>query len=139
MVRRRDEERPTVLVVDADTVVRQLIAKALKHQGFRSLIAATATECLEILRENPHAISLVITDIFMPKMSGLDLATELSRRYPHLKLLYISGAHESIGMRGIASGCPEIVLRKPFTAEMLAARVRQLCAGAGRNIALGPS
>ena len=63
----------------------------------------------------------------MPHIGGLDLAAELGRRYPDLKVLYISEYGTAIATQGIAFAAPDLVLLKPFTEEMLLDRVRHLC------------
>jgi FixJ family two-component response regulator len=62
----------------------------------------------------------------MPGVSGLDLATDLSREYPGIKILYISGFVESVAMHVIARRSPQAVLLKPFTEQALLERVHQL-------------
>jgi two-component system, cell cycle sensor histidine kinase and response regulator CckA len=117
----------TLLVVEDDSSVRRFIVRSLKDNGFRVIEAAGAAESLEILRSEADAIDLVITDVVMPRMGGLDLAAELDRQYPGLKILYVSGYTASIAIAGIAQRSPHLVLLKPFTEEMLLDRVRRLC------------
>ncbi len=62
----------------------------------------------------------------MPGVSGLDLAADLGREYPNLKILYISGYVGSLVAEALARRSPERVLMKPFTEEALLARVRDL-------------
>jgi DNA-binding NtrC family response regulator len=121
------KREPTLLVVDDDVGVRRFIVRSLKDNGFRVIEAAEAAEGLEILRTEAGAIDLVITDVVMPRMGGLDLAAELDRCYPDLKILYISGYTDSIAIAGIAQRAPHLVLLKPFTKEMLLDSVRRLC------------
>jgi two-component system cell cycle sensor histidine kinase/response regulator CckA len=120
--------KTTLLVVEDDVRVRRFMARILKENGFRLIEATGAAEALEILRTEADAIDLVITDIVMPRMGGLDLAAELERSYPDLRILYVSGYAASVAVAGIAQRSPHLVLLKPFTAEILLDSVRRLCA-----------
>jgi CheY-like chemotaxis protein len=121
------KHQPVLLVVEDDAAVRRFTTLVLESNGYQVIAAAAAAECLAILESRAVAIDLVITDVVMPRMGGLDLAAELDRRYPDLKILYISGYSASIAVQGVASKAPYLVLPKPFTEEELIARVRQLC------------
>jgi len=120
-------EETTLLVVEDDRSARRFIVRTLTANGFRVIEAPGAEECLEILRTEAGAVDLVITDLVMPRMGGLDLAAELGRRCPQLKILYISGYTASIAIAGIAQRLPHMVLLKPFTEEMLLDRIRRSC------------
>jgi two-component system, cell cycle sensor histidine kinase and response regulator CckA len=120
-------KRLVFLVVEDTRAVRRFITCALRHYGFRVMEAESAAQAREVVRNLGGAVSLVITDVVMPCVSGLDLAAELNREYPDLKILYMSGYGESIAIRGILSIAPQLVLVKPFTEELLLNRVRELC------------
>jgi DNA-binding response OmpR family regulator len=118
--------QPTVLVVEDEAPLRRLIVHYLTSDGIASVEAGAADPGLSVVRQNPGLIDLAIIDMVMPGMSGLDLAAELGREFPGLKILFTSGYVDSIAMQGIAGLSPESVLFKPFTVEDLLSRVHKL-------------
>ena len=118
--------KPTVLVVEDQTALRRLIVRMLDRHGIAGLEAGRAVQGLSIVRERHGAIDLAVVDMVMPGMSGLDLATELEREYPNVKILYISGYTDSIAMDVIARREPDAVLLKPFTERALVDHVKRL-------------
>lgn len=116
---------PAVLVVEDQAPVRRLIVKFLSRHGIQALDADSASEGLSIVHQRGGKIDLAIVDMVMPGVSGLDLATDLIREYPSIKILYISGFVESVAMDVIARRSPHAVLHKPFTEEALMERVDQ--------------
>jgi PAS domain S-box-containing protein len=115
----------TVLVVEDEEPVRRMAARTLSSRGYRVLEAADAEQALA--REPEWGpIHLLVTDVVMPGMGGRELATALLGRRPGLKLLYISGyTDDEVIRRGLLdAGAP--FLEKPFEAEGLARRVREV-------------
>lgn len=117
--------RPTILVVEDQAALRGMISEMLAHNQLPALEAGSAVEALDLL-ETRSGVVLAIIDMIMPGMSGLDLAAELDRRYPGIRILYISGYTSSIAMQAIADRSPESVLFKPFTERLLIGSVRRL-------------
>lgn len=117
---------PTVLLVEDDTNLRRLVVTMLTRGGFETLAAGTASEGLSLVRERAGAFDLAVLDMMMPGMSGLDLASDIEREYPGLKILYISGFVGSLAADALARRTPDRVLLKPFTEEALLERVRTL-------------
>lgn len=115
----------TILVVDDQTAMRQLICRMLERSHFAALEAGEAQLGLTLIESHPE-VRLAIIDMVMPGVSGLDLAAELNRRNPGIPVLYISGYVASIAMQAIADHSPDAVLLKPFTRARLIARVRYL-------------
>lgn len=148
-----DNPRLTVLVIDDTPAVREFIMGELKAHGIDSLGAGDGVAGLKAFMANRERIDLVILDLLMPRMSGLDLAAELERRRPGVKILYISGHDGSIAIESIRRQSADRVLLKPFTPGALMERVRRLLAsgnlageanrhvleGASREIGLGAS
>jgi two-component system, cell cycle sensor histidine kinase and response regulator CckA len=116
----------TILVVEDDPQVREIVGRALRGGGYRTLVAdgaATALELLGRLGEAPH---LVITDVVMKGLHGRDLADALHARDGALPVLFISGYPQDIlGSHGVVDAGLQF-LSKPFTTEALLARVRAL-------------
>ena len=113
----------TVLVVEDETVVRQLVERSLRAYGYTVLSAADGGEALEIARKQGSDIDLVITDVIMPGLSGTDLAARLRDERPGLPVLFMSGYPDHA--RNSSSEIPaERLLQKPFTPAQLAQRVQ---------------
>jgi len=114
-----------VLVAEDEEVVRALVVRLLELRGYRVFAADGGAAALAAAAKTSD-LHLLITDVAMPDMSGRDLADELRRQRPELKVLFISGyTDESIATRGVLEPGVEL-LEKPFTAEALARRVRAI-------------
>jgi CheY-like chemotaxis protein len=122
------ESKPAILLVEDDPALCRLFVTMLTNGGFTPLAAGQAADGLSLVRQRRGAVALAIVDMMMPGMSGLDLATELDREYPHLKILYISGYVDSIAAAVLSRRSPEHVLLKPFSEPALLQRVRLLLA-----------
>jgi len=122
----KSNTHPAVLVVEDQEPLRRLIVQFLRSHGIQTFDASNAGQGLVIVRERAGRIDLAILDMVMPGVSGLDLATDLIREYPDIKILYTSGYVDSLAMDVIARRTPEAVLLKPFTQQVLLERVQQL-------------
>ncbi len=122
----------TVLLVEDEEVVRHMTGRILEEQGYRVLPAANAIEALD-LAERHREVDLVVTDVVMPGMRGPELVSRLLGARPELKVLYVSGyAADSLGLGGILD--PDTpFLAKPFTATVLARRVREVLSAVPHN------
>ena len=118
----------TVLVAEDDEVVRALVVRLLGLRGYR-VIEADGGEAALAASGDSEDVRLLITDVVMGDFSGRQLADRLQARHPGLKVLFISGyTDESIASHGVLD--PGIrLLEKPFTADVLARRVRQILDG----------
>lgn len=116
----------TILVVEDDHLVRNLIQGHLAALGYRTFNAGTAVEALSVL-ERGTAIDLVLTDIVMPGgMSGLDLSDAVKTRFDAVKTLCMSGySHDEFARNEHASE-DVVMLHKPFTKEDLASMLRTI-------------
>jgi PAS domain S-box-containing protein len=116
----------TVLVVEDDAQVREVTVRCLRAAGYTVLAGGSAGEALELVARSPAPLRLLVTDVVMPGLDGRALADELRRRYPRLRVLYVSGhAEEAIVKHGVLEPGIEL-LPKPFTAASLLARVREV-------------
>jgi len=115
-----------VLLVEDDSQLRQLSSSVLAHCGYRMLVADGPEEGLAMARSNHKDIRLLITDVVMPGMNGRQLAEQLLRDSPHMKVLYISGytnnaiVHYGVLDQGLW------FLPKPFTLSALMSKVREV-------------
>ncbi|HLK62193.1 MAG TPA: response regulator [Bryobacteraceae bacterium] len=118
--------KPAILVVDDDPGVRRWLQRILHKYGYYAIAVGDTLQGLAAFAQGEDEIVLAIVDMVLPGAPGLDLAAELGRRRPDLRVLYISGCVDSIAMRAIARTSPEVVLLKPFTERSFIDRVGQL-------------
>jgi CheY-like chemotaxis protein len=111
----------TVLVVEDQQNVRDLTGEILRRSGYRVLEAANGDEALLICQTHPGPIHLVLTDVVMPGMNGLDLTRRIGSLKPASKVLFMSGY---TGNATANLGAPEAFIQKPFTPERLTRKVR---------------
>jgi CheY-like chemotaxis protein len=116
----------TVLVVEDDPLVRKIALRSLGAAGYRVIVAASGTEALEIASRDGVVFDLLLTDVIMPGMNGRQLAEELRRNRPRLRVLYMSGyAQDVISKAGVLDTGIEF-LKKPFSQSRLQERVRKV-------------
>ncbi|GMU64475.1 MAG: hypothetical protein AMXMBFR36_07490 [Acidobacteriota bacterium] len=115
-----------VLLVEDEDLIRNLAEQILSDRGYHVVAAANASEALEVVSRLDRELDLLVTDVVMPGLSGLDLAQRLQRRSPRLRILFMSGYADSPLLRaGLAQGGAAF-LQKPFSADALERRVREL-------------
>jgi DNA-binding NtrC family response regulator len=117
----------SVLVVDDDRGVRGLTARMLRQAGYDVIEAGSGLEALGALEGNP-GIHLVVTDIVMPEMHGLDLADRALARAPDLRIVLMTGHAPQLTSLLERRETPLPVLLKPFTSEELIGKVRDVLA-----------
>jgi two-component system, cell cycle sensor histidine kinase and response regulator CckA len=116
-----------VLVVDDDKGVRRLTARMLRSDGYRVLEADSGADALRMLEEDP-GIDLVLTDIVMPGMDGFELADRATGRLPGLRVMLMTGHAPQLTALLQDRDLVLPLLLKPFTAEQLSAKVREVLA-----------
>jgi len=115
-----------VLLVEDDAPVRYLVQTILTESGYRVLEAADGPSALDVFARHGHEVSLVLTDIVMPHMSGRALVERLRPLAPDLKILFMSGyTSDVIGNHGVFDSSVAF-LQKPFAPDELLRRVREV-------------
>jgi DNA-binding response OmpR family regulator len=139
----RQETKPvtqkTVAIAEDESSVRQFIAHVLKCAGYRTIEARNAVQAKQLIQEHPESVALMISDIRMPGGNGLDLGVDLQAANLHIPILYISGLIDSVAVQSILLNKPLAILTKPFTAQVLAERVRVLIGSAISSSGIEPS
>jgi two-component system cell cycle sensor histidine kinase/response regulator CckA len=125
----------TILLVEDDPQLNRLASSVLTHCGYKVLAAANPEEGLALCRTHPHEIHLLVTDVVMPKMNGRQLAEEVARIRPSVKLLYVSGYTGNAIVHYGVLDAGLWFLPKPFSLAALVAKVREVldAPGDGHN------
>jgi two-component system cell cycle sensor histidine kinase/response regulator CckA len=111
----------TILLVEDEPAIRQLLAVALERAGYRVLEARHGREALSIFEQEGDIINLLLTDIRMPYVGGQELIARLRAQRPSLKVLTISGYSQN------APADPNVMfIAKPFPREVLLKAVRDV-------------
>jgi len=116
----------TILLVDDEDALLSLVSENLEMDGYTVLRARSAEEAIHICEQHNGPIHLLLSDVVMQNMSGVDLAADLQGRNPNLKVLLMSGyPDEVLSHHGVLQGSKNL-LEKPFTRTQLALKVREV-------------
>src|ERR1017187_8755667 len=117
--------KETILIVDDEIDLRELVGDILRQQHYRVLLASTGIEALKIWEQHHERIDLLLTDIIMPGgLTGGALSAELKRRKPGLKIIFTSGYCPELIGKDLLSG-DVAFLPKPYQSPHLTQIVRQ--------------
>ncbi|MEP6923201.1 MAG: response regulator, partial [Pyrinomonadaceae bacterium] len=116
----------TILVVDDEDSVRELIREILETCGYQVMEAKNGHEAMEVYEREVEKIDLVITDLLMPMMSGQSLVDLLSFSHLQKRILYISGYLDDHLTNQDENKTKQNFIEKPFKAENLAQKVREI-------------
>jgi two-component system, cell cycle sensor histidine kinase and response regulator CckA len=119
----------TVLVAEDEPTVRSVVARALRLQGYRVIEAPDGETALWLAAEHRGPIDLLVADVVMPGLGGIETAARLRERFPAARVLYLSGYSESAVVEGHQLGSGVSFLQKPFDLSALARKVRQALDG----------
>lgn len=120
----REQSAPQVLVVDDDPMILDVVSKILENSGYRVLAAPGGAEALVLFAASREPVQLVLTDVMMPGMTGLDLIQRLQQTNPSVNALFISSLDSAYGLPGAELLQEFGILPKPFEPEMLLGAVR---------------
>ncbi len=123
----------TILVVEDEEGVRQLMREFLAGKGYTILEARDGTEAIQLAQQHRGPIHLLMTDVVMPGMSGGDLAQRLASLRPETKVIYVSGyTDDAIVQHGVREE-GTVFLQKPFSLDALARTVREVLDSKGKK------
>jgi PAS domain S-box-containing protein len=118
----------TLMLVEDEDMVRQLVSRILKELGYQVYEAANGEDALTLSESLEQKIDLLLTDVVMPGMSGRELAEHLVEARPTTRVLFMSGyTEEAIVHHGVSGGNTEFI-GKPFTPQELAQKIRSVLA-----------
>ena len=116
----------TVLLVEDEPAVRELITEVLKREGYHVTAAGNAEEALEFIARNCGTVDLLLTDVVLPGLDGAELADRLRETCPDTKVLFMSGyADDRLSFRGVLKEGTRL-LEKPLTNRALITKVREV-------------
>lgn len=117
-----------LLIVEDDTSIRSFVARALAAAGYSVETAEDGLEGLNKIRQAAGAFDLVLSDIRMPAMDGIEMAREISRAFPDLPLMLMTGFADQRERAVELDGTVRGVVNKPFTLLELRERVGEVLA-----------
>lgn len=115
----------TILLAEDEEAVRDLAALTLRNFGYEVLEAANGYEALQVARNYPGKIDLLLTDVIMPRVGGRELAERIHEERPDVKVMFMSGYTDGavLEVRELERGV--VFMQKPFTPAQLASRIRE--------------
>ena len=116
----------TILAVDDDAAIRRLVGRILGDAGYRVIVAGSAEQALQLAAAHADAIDVLLTDLILPATNGHQLAEQLCRVRPRLRVLYMSGHSDDDLARQAIRADDVLFLPKPFTADQLTHKLREL-------------
>jgi CheY-like chemotaxis protein len=120
----------TVLVVEDNDMVREVLVTGLTTDGANVIAASQPEQALRVLTEHPEVIDVLVTDVVMPGMSGRELADKVRAERPGMRVVFMSGyTADEVIHEGVLEDQVEF-LQKPFALEHLTERLMQVL---GRN------
>jgi len=121
-----NEGAETVLLAEDESMVRELARVVLESKGYRVIEASDGNEALRTCRGYDGPIHLLLTDVVMPRMGGVDLAEQVVAARPDMRILFMSGyAENAIVSQGILKPGASFI-SKPFRPSLLASKVREV-------------
>lgn len=116
----------TILLVEDEKMIRDLALEVLQMSGYTVLEASGPDAALEICRQYQRTIHLMMTDVVMPTMNGRELAEQVAKFRPEVKILYMSGYPDDAVVRHGILNSNVAFLQKPFSLDALARKVREV-------------
>jgi len=124
----------TILVVDDESAVREMIKSTLESSGYAIITASDGSEAIATYFQHKESLKAIITDMMMPIMNGKVLVETIRKANPNIKILGMSGSIE-MKVQEIALNSLDIaMLQKPFTVEQLLVSIDQLLQGDARKV-----
>ncbi len=118
------EGTETILLVEDETGVREMVREMLSKKGYSILEAGSGRQALLIYAQNRDRVDLLLTDMIMPQMNGNELASRLRTADKNLKVLFMSGYTDDVIANQGMTGADVMILQKPFSADQLSAKIR---------------
>jgi DNA-binding response OmpR family regulator len=121
-------DRPTVLVVDDEEDLRDIMRRMLERKGFDTLVAADSEAAIATCRDHQGEIDVLVTDLGLPGASGGELSRTAISLRPDMGVVYVSGLPRDIAVTKGLIGDDALLVKKPFTADLLIEALRMVIA-----------
>jgi CheY-like chemotaxis protein len=119
----------TILLVEDDQLLRNVTFQLLSAVGYKVLEAETPNQAIQMAQDNAEPIDLVLTDVIMPVMGGLELSTRLKALRPELKVIFTSGYTGNALARQMPVAGPFVLIEKPYSRASLLTTVYEVLRG----------
>ena len=116
----------SILIVDDEAALLEVTAEIFKQHGYNILTAQNGMEALDILKK--ESVNIVLSDVIMPEMDGYELAENIHRQYPDIKIQLASGFNDNRHLNTDNKEWHKNLLRKPYDSQTLLNRIRELLA-----------
>lgn len=116
----------TILIIEDEAPVRTFSAYALENKGYKVVQAESSEEAMQIIESGGYNLDLIISDVMMPGITGLDMAKKLREKHPELKVIFISGYGEEVLSLQTLQQKNISFLAKPFELKDLISKVREV-------------
>ncbi|GAA2872203.1 hypothetical protein Acy02nite_43780 [Actinoplanes cyaneus] len=120
-------DKPTILVVDDEEDLRDIMRRMLERKGYAALTAGDPDEAISVCRDHPGTIDVLVTDLTLPgEQSGGELAGRIREMRPGIHVIFISGLPKDIAVaKGLVTE-DDTLVKKPFTADALLEAIRRV-------------
>ena len=123
---RREERTKTILVVDDSPIVLDVIKKILSLYDYRFFLASSGEQALALTKKNNINVDLLLTDVIMPGMNGMELAITLKANQPKVKVIFMSGYTDDVIAHFGVLAPGELFIQKPIIASKLINKIRKM-------------
>jgi DNA-binding response OmpR family regulator len=117
-------DRPTVLVVDDEEDLRDIMRRMLQRRGFDTMVAGDSESAIAACREHAGPIDVLVSDLGLPGASGGELSRAATALRPDMGVVYISGLPKDIAVTKGLIGDDALLVKKPFTSDLLIEALR---------------
>ncbi len=123
----------SILLAEDDAAVRQTTQRMLQHAGYSVVTAVDGQAALDVIHASTVPFDLLLTDVVMPRLSGSELVSHVTRSHPEIAVLFMSGYADDVVVQENLAAHSITLIQKPFSAAVLLAEVRRALAGRAIN------
>jgi len=116
-------QKPIILLVEDESIVREVTRQVLEHAGYQVLESESPRDALRLAAQHRGQIGVLLSDVLMPEMNGLDLARRMRKMQPLLTTVLMSGYANIPMLQQVASDPLNSYIQKPFTVDLLVASI----------------
>ncbi len=124
-------QRQTILLVEDEKMIRRVMSEVLEREGYRVLACADPREGIDVCQQYGGQIDLLLTDVVMPGMNGREMANQILKILPKLRVVFMSGYTENVLMHEGQTEPQIEYLQKPFKLETLTRKLAKVLGNSG--------